>query len=592
MTEPRASGRGASFTEILTYVLRYWAQAPVLIGASFGLMIVATIADLLLPWAAGRLIDVLADDSSGRDVGAAYSALGLFLGLAGLHYLLRNTAFRLWVLAAADNMSRLIGDAFAQVQRFSADWHANSFAGATVRKITRGMWAYDTVSDSVFIGILPALLVIFGLSAQMAMRWPIAGALMLALAVVFVAMSLALSLNYVSPANAEQNEADARLGAAIADALTNNASVKAFGAEVREVQRFAGLAQRWRRKARRAWPRFMDMALAQNMLLLGMQGALIAIAVGRWGAGAATAGDVTFVLTSFFIIAGYLRSLGETLQQLQRGVNELDDVVQFAAAPAEVSDHPDAREFRTGRGEIRFENVTFGYHKGTEPLYEDLSLRIAPGERIALVGASGSGKSTFIKLVQRLYDVDRGRILIDGQDIAAVTQASLRAAIALVPQDPALFHRSLAENIAYARPGAGMAEIEAAARRARAHEFISRLPQGYDTLVGERGVKLSGGERQRVALARAFLADAPVLILDEATSSLDSITEAQIQEAIAELMRERTAVVVAHRLSTIRKADRILVFDRGRIVEEGEHAELLARPDGRYRELHAIQSAA
>ena len=198
-----------------------------------------------------------------------------------------------------------------------------------------------------------------------------------------------------------------------------------------------------------------------------------------------------------------------------------------------------------------------------------------PGERVGLVGHSGSGKTTFVKLLQRLYDVTDGRILIDGQEIANATQVSLRAQIALVAQDPVLFHRSLAENIAYGRPGATMAEIERAARLANAHEFIERQPKGYATLVGERGVKLSGGERQRVALARAFLADAPILILDEATSSLDSESEALIQEAMERLIVGRTAIVIAHRLSTVRMLDRILVFEHGRVVEEGNHEELV-----------------
>ena len=202
---------------------------------------------------------------------------------------------------------------------------------------------------------------------------------------------------------------------------------------------------------------------------------------------------------------------------------------------------------------------------------------IRAGERVGLVGRSGSGKTTFVKLVQRLYDVSGGKILIDGQDIATATQHSLRSQIAIVQQDPILFHRSLAENIAYGRPGASMAAIEQAARLANAHEFILRLPKGYGTLVGERGVKLSGGERQRVALARAFLADAPVLILDEATSSLDSESEGLIQQAMERLMKGRTSIVIAHRLSTVRSLDRILVFDRGEIVEQGTHAMLTAR---------------
>ena len=230
-----------------------------------------------------------------------------------------------------------------------------------------------------------------------------------------------------------------------------------------------------------------------------------------------------------------------------------------------------------GKGGIAFEHVTFHYGKHLPPLYRDFSVTIRPGERVGLVGHSGSGKTTFVKLIQRLYDVNTGRILIDGQDIADATQASLRQQIAIVQQEPILFHRSLAENIAYARPGASQAEIEEAAKLANAHDFICRLPKGYETLVGERGVKLSGGERQRVAIARAFLADAPILILDEATSSLDSEAEVLIQQAMERLMVGRTTLVIAHRLSTVRALDRLLVFDRGRIVEEGTH-EALIRP--------------
>jgi ATP-binding cassette subfamily B protein len=219
-----------------------------------------------------------------------------------------------------------------------------------------------------------------------------------------------------------------------------------------------------------------------------------------------------------------------------------------------------------------------------------MSVDIASGEKLALVGPSGSGKSTFVKLVQRLYNVTGGAILVDGQDISQVTLESLRRAISLVPQDPVLFHRSLSDNIAYGRPGATQEEIIEAAKKAFAHDFITELPLGYDTLVGERGVKLSGGERQRVAIARALLADAPILILDEATSSLDSISEHYIQRALEALMQGRTTVTIAHRLSTIQKADRILVFDKGRIIEQGDHQRLMARPHSRYKALYDMQA--
>ena len=265
-------------------------------------------------------------------------------------------------------------------------------------------------------------------------------------------------------------------------------------------------------------------------------------------------------------------------------------MVGFEALPLGVADRAGAKPIRVTAGEIVFDRVTFRYGMQTEPLFRDFSIRIEPGERVGLVGHSGSGKTTFVKLLHRLYDVAEGRIVVDGQDIAQVTQDSLRAQLALVPQEPLLFHRSLAENISYGKPGATQREIEDAARLANAHHFIERQAKGYATLVGERGVKLSGGERQRVALARAFLANTPVLVLDEATSSLDSESEALIQEAMARLIAGRTAIIIAHRLSTVRMLDRILVFDNGEVVEEGRHDELVRRTGGIYRRLFERQA--
>jgi ATP-binding cassette, subfamily B, bacterial len=296
------------------------------------------------------------------------------------------------------------------------------------------------------------------------------------------------------------------------------------------------------------------------------------------------------VLASYFVVHSYLFDIGFHIHHLQRSVNEMEELVDLHEQPLGIEDRADAAPIRITAGAVRFDDVTFRYGGHETPLYEHLDLAIRGGERVGLVGHSGSGKTTFVKLIQRLYDVNQGRVTIDGQDVSHATQQSLRAQIAIVQQEPILFHRSLADNIAYARPGASQAEVEAAARLANAHDFIVKLPRGYATPVGERGVKLSGGERQRVALARAFLADAPILILDEATSSLDSESEALIQQAMDRLMKGRTAIVIAHRLSTVRTLDRILVFDQGRIVEDGDHASLLADPDGRYRRLFDRQS--
>ena len=324
-------------------------------------------------------------------------------------------------------------------------------------------------------------------------------------------------------------------------------------------------------------------------MLLCLRASVIGGALLLWIAGRASPGDVTYVLTSYYIIHAYLRDVGMHINNLQRSVNDMEELVAIHDEAIGIADVAGALPIDVHGGRIVFEDVTFHYGGHRAPLYDGLSVDIRAGERVGLVGRSGSGKTTFVKLVQRLYDVSGGRILIDGQDIATATQHSLRSQIAIVQQDPILFHRSLAENIAYGRPGASMAAIEQAARLANAHEFILRLPKGYGTLVGERGVKLSGGERQRVALARAFLADAPVLILDEATSSLDSESEALIQQAMERLMKGRTSIVIAHRLSTVRSLDRILVFDRGEIVEQGTHAALASRAGGIYRGLFERQ---
>jgi ATP-binding cassette subfamily B protein len=366
--------------------------------------------------------------------------------------------------------------------------------------------------------------------------------------------------------------------------------VKAFGAEGREDEVLRRVLTKWSGRTSRTWVRGTKSGTIQGFALLLLRTAVTSLAVWLWWTGRASPGDVATVLTAYFIVLGYLRDVGYHIANLQRAVNEMEELVGLHAQRLGVEDARGAAEIQIRAGEIRFDHVRFRYGPHVKPLFDDFSLRIRAGERVGLVGHSGSGKTTFVKLVQRLHDVTGGRILIDDQDIAMVRQASLRSQIAIVAQEPILFHRSLADNIAYARPNATPAEIEQAAWLANAHDFIARLPKGYATLVGERGVKLSGGERQRVAIARAFLADAPILILDEATASLDSESEALIQEAMERLMTGRTVIIIAHRLSTVRALDRILVFEHGRIIEEGPHNALLGLNGGVYRRLFERQA--
>jgi len=577
--------------DVLAFLMRHWRREAWCVAGVALSMAVATCADLLLPVYSGHLVDAVAHGGSRlvalRAAGYAILAMAsLGALLAGARYL----AFLGIVKLTVRLMRRMASEAFWRVQRFSTDWHANNFAGSIVRRITRGIWAVDMLDDTLLLALLPALLVLIGCPLLLGWRWPAMGMLVGAGALVYVSISVGLSLGWIAPAARLSNAQDTRLGGSLADAITCNTAVKSFGAEGREDARLATVLDKWGWRTRRTWMFASHSGLAQMISLLALRTLVVGCAIWLWWCGRASAGDVTFVLTSYFIVHGYLRDTGQHIANLQRGVNEMEEMVGFEAQPLGVADRADAEPIRVRAGEIVFENVTFRYSMQTEPLFRDFSIRIQPGERVGLVGHSGSGKTTFVKLLHRLYDVTGGRILVDGQDIAHVTQDSLRAQLALVPQEPILFHRSLAENIAYGRPGAKPWEIAQSARLANAHEFIERQAKGYATLVGERGVKLSGGERQRVALARAFLANAPVLVLDEATSSLDSESEALIQEAMERLIAGRTAIVIAHRLATVRMLDRILVFDRGEVVEEGRHEDLVRISGGIYRRLFERQA--
>jgi ATP-binding cassette subfamily B protein len=579
--------RKASLAQVAAFLWRHWRKQPLklaLFGAFFG---TAVAADLAFPFAAARLVEALSAGPTEAGQRAAAWGYGLVALLAFAFYVSRNIGVRFWIPFASNNMERIVTEGFQNVQRFSADWHADNFAGATVRRVSRAMNAYDIISDTLVWYMLPAGAVLIGVTVLTFVQWPVIGLFTGGAITAFLLTAYLMGRFYIAEPLRRYIKADTAIGAALADAVTSNATVKAFGAEAREQSRFDRVVANWRVEANRTWRRSTDSWVLQNMLLFILQAGLLGLVLLEWSRGRATAGDTVFAITSFLLVSGYLRTLGENVQNLQKGIADIEDVVAYAHEQAEVVDRAGATVFKPGPGRIEFDRVSFAYKNAAQPLYTDFSLEIAPGETVALVGPTGSGKTTFVKLVQRLYDVDGGAIRIDGQDVRDVTQASLRRSIALVPQDPALFHRALRENIAYANPDASMESIVAAAKRARAHDFISKLPLGYETEVGERGVKLSGGERQRVALARAFLADAPILILDEATSSLDVETEREVQAAMAELKQGRTTIVIAHRLSTVREADRILVFNQGRIVEQGRHAELISAR-GLYARLNAM----
>ncbi|MBV1834921.1 ABC transporter ATP-binding protein [Novacetimonas pomaceti] len=587
---PRDRAR-RTFFAVLGFAIARWRAYPRLLAWTLGGVLVATLTDVITPLLAGRLVDDVSHGAGNATRDAAWMIAGLAaLGLAGV--MGRRASYKGITHLNARVMEGIVTSAFARVQRFSSEWHANNFAGSTVRQITRGTWAMDTLGDTIMLLLVPEALVLVATTLVLGLHWLVMGLLLAVGSVGLVALSVTLTLQYVAPASRLANTWDTRMGAALADAVTCNAVVKASGAEQREDAHLSWIVGRWRGRTVRSWLRGTNSANLQALAAMAMRIGMIAAVVALWARGRANAGDVAYVLTMMFVVQGYLRDIGQQISIVQRSVNEMDELVALFARPPGVRDRPGAAVMQVTRGHIRFEHVTFGYAgQGGAPLFSGLDLDIPAGSRVGLVGPSGSGKTTLTKLLQRLYDVQGGRITIDGVDIATVTQASLRASIAIVQQEPLLFHRSLRDNIAYGRPDATPAEIMHAARLANAAGFIERLPHGYATMVGERGVKLSGGERQRIAIARAFLSNARILVMDEATSSLDSESEQLVQQAMERLMAGRTVLVIAHRLSTVVGLDRIIVFRHGKVCEDGTHAELIAHQGGLYQRLFSIQAA-
>ena len=450
--------RPAAIRVVIPFVFRHWLDQPVVAATvAFGLL-GATVADLFMPIFSGHLVDALtsgAESPAARH--AALVAFGAIVALGLSSIVLRMIGLQAIVPFTLRIMSDVAREAFNRVQRFSTDWHANSFAGSTVRKITRGMWALDLYNDTILMALLPSLMVLLGSMILLGLHWALLGLVVALVALVYVSMTVAFSTRYIAPAARVSNAWDTKVGGTLADALTCNAVVKSFGAEAREDARLMRVVDRWRSRVNRTWLRYNYTNAAQLSVLLCLRACVIGGALLLWLAGRASPGDVTYVLTSYYIIHAYLRDVGMHINNLQRSVNDMEELVLIHDEPIGIADAAAAEPIDIQGGRIVFEDVTFHYGGHRAPLYDGLSVDIRAGERVGLVGRSGSGKTTFVKLVQRLYDVSDGRIRIDGQDIAKATQQSLRSQIAIVQQDPILFHRSLAENIAYARPGASMA---------------------------------------------------------------------------------------------------------------------------------------
>ena len=581
-----------TYKDVWNFTWHYWSRDTFKMVVVFVGMGAAAAIDSLFPLVTGKLIDALHGFEIGVD--DAWSTVWpyfLLLTFVGFTYQsVRNGSLFIWNRFAVRCLYDIENEAFQKVQRFSSDWHTNTFAGATVRKISRAKWAFDQFEDILFMNVFPSFVIMASVLTYTSMKSPWLGLATLISGGLYLWINAYMVLRINRPKFEVSAKRDTVLNAQLADIITGNTVVKAFGTEHREERRFRNYLQRWRLRALHSWDAFILTDLIRRYLSEAMATIMVGTAIYLWTQGSLTPGDVVFALTSFMLLSHYLRALGDNMANLQKAISDMEDTIIFWKRTDEMEDAPHAKPITVTKGEIVFDNVKFTYKNKKQSLFENLNVTIRSGEKVALVGYSGSGKSSFIKLIQRLYDIDGGQITIDGQNVADVTQSSLRQHIALVPQEPILFHRSIAANIAYARPSASMEEIRAAAAQAYADTFIESLPDGYDTMVGERGIKLSGGERQRIAIARAILADAPILILDEATSSLDSVSEHYIQMALENLMKGRTTVTIAHRLSTIQNADRILVFSKGVIVEEGTHNDLIGREGSAYKKLYDMQA--
>lgn len=553
-----------------------------------GGLTLAYAGEALVPWFMKLFVDQLAVQP------ATSSALPIVL--TPLFCIFAIEAGR-WVLyrmagwVTIELQPRVITDlqntSFQNLLRHSYDFFSNSFSGALVRKVGRLGRSYEGVHDELQFRMLPVAVTLTGALVGLGLRNIWLALAFLLWAIIFVIVMYVASL-WKLKLDIPRAEADSAATGVLADALTNSSTISLFTGRATEEKRYAEVMHVWERLQIRSWRRGEITFAVQAALMIGLNMALLYAGAVMWSRGHMTAGDLVLIQTYLTLVMRQLWEIGRSFRKIFEAMADAKEMVEILQLTPSVRDRRGAKELIVRKADITFKNVRFFYH-ATRPVLQDFSLKVTAGEKIALVGPSGAGKSTVAKLLFRFYDVDGGDILIDGQNIARVSQDSLRARIALVPQEPILFHRTLMENIRYGRMDATDAEVEAAAKMARCHDFIAALPEGYNTYVGERGVKLSGGERQRVAIARAILKNAPILVLDEATSSLDSESEHLIQEALREVMRGKTTVVIAHRLSTIMQMDRIAVVEDGRVVKTGTHTELLAEA-GTYRTLWNIQA--
>jgi ATP-binding cassette, subfamily B, multidrug efflux pump len=585
---------GAPPAGTLPFIWHFIRQQRKLFAVLLGVQFVLAVLDAMLPVFVGMIVNRLSSatpESFFREHWLLLS--GMLVAVLVLRPMALSAQFLITSMSVNPNFKSLIRwQSHHHVVRQSWPFFQSDFAGRIANKVMQVGYALRAATMTVINIVL--YIVIYGLSALVvlaAMDWRLAMPMLVWL--VAYAALLTYFVPRIGKVSKQTSETRSKLTGRVVDSYTNILTVKLFAKSAEEdaFVREAVLEDTDRGHALGRHVTLFIMGLASlNALLIA---SISGMALWLWSIGAAPIGTVATAIPFALQLAGMAGWLAWELMEVFENIGVTQESMETIARPIAVVDRPDAAELAVPNGEIVFDDVSFGYGREAA-VVEDFSLVVRPGEKIGIVGRSGAGKSTLVNLLLRFFDLEKGRILIDGHDISRVTQESLRGQIAMVTQDTSLLHRSITENIRYGRRTATDAEVEAAARQAQAHEFVMGLEdwkghRGYQAQVGERGVKLSGGQRQRIAIARVILKDAPILVLDEATSALDSEVEAAIQESLEGLMAGKTVIAIAHRLSTLQIMDRLVVMDRGRIVEQGTHAELLAR-GGLYAELWARQS--
>ncbi len=566
------------------------------VAAGLALLVGSTAAALAQPWPLKLVVDSVLGSEAPPAILATASRptllavlVGAMIGLQVVVGALAMLGTNIVIRAALRMVFRLRCAVFEHLQKLSLAFHDATRVGDSLYRVTWDTYAAQTLLNNAIVPATTATLTLVGVAVVMGLRdWRVTVAA-LAIAVPVVALIRRLD-RPMTRSSLRVHERESDVSSRVQETLTAIRVVQAFAREPLERERFE-------RQAAASLHANLHLTLLQtgsqmvvSLLMAVGTAAVIWLAGRRALAGALTPGDVVLLAAYLVMLYKPLETLAYTAVAVQGAAAGARRVLALLDVRPDVADAPDAAPLPgRARGHLAFEHVGFAYRDG-EPALRDVSLAVRPGEVVAIVGASGAGKTTLTSLVVRFYDPQAGRVTLDGRDLRALTLRSLRENVALVLQDPIIFGASVRENIAYGRPAASAAEIEQAARDAGAHDFIVALPQGYDTVVGERGVTLSGGQRQRLAIARAFVKDAPVLILDEPTSALDADNERAVLDALGRLMRGRTTLIIAHRLSTVRHADRIVVLQDGAVVEQGSHAELLDRRQ-LYAHLHALQAA-